>query len=420
MSDNRIFKAFELAKENYSEIGVDVNKAIELLDGTPISLHCWQGDDVTGFEDLDSELTGGIMATGNYPGKARGPAQLRADLEMAMKMIPGEQKVNVQANYMEAGKRIDRNEILPEHYEEWASWAAAQGIGLDFNSTFFSHEKSAEGFTLSSADENIRKFWVEHAKRARKVGEYFGKKTGKTCMLNHWIPDGYKDNPVDMLAPRQRLVQSLDEIFSEKIDPKYNKDGIESKLFGIGSEAYVTGSNEFYSCYAATHRDVMITLDAGHYHPTEVISAKISSFLCFMDEILLHVSRPVRWDSDHVVILDDELMAIMSQIVRCGALDRVHIALDYFDASINRIAAWVVGTRNAQKALLKALLEPVALLKALELEGDYTSRLALVEEYKTLPFGAVYDYYCAQKSVPVGEAWLAEIKKYERDVLLKR
>jgi L-rhamnose isomerase len=423
MSKENILKSYELAKESYASIGVNTDDAIKALDKVEISLHCWQGDDVAGFEHSSGSLTGGIMATGNCPGRARTPEELRTDLDKAMSLLPGTQKVNVHALYLDTkGKKVDRNEIEPEHFSSWAEWAKQQGIGLDFNPSFFSHPKSADGFTLSSGDKGIRDFWIEHGKRSRKIAEYFGKTTGKTCVTNIWIPDGYKDNPIDRLAPRQRLEAALDEMLSEKIDTKYNKDAVESKLFGIGSEAYVTGSHEFYMGYAATRKEknVLLTLDAGHFHPTEVISAKISALLLFVDELLLHVSRPVRWDSDHVVILDDELQAIMNEIIRCEVLNKVNIALDYFDASINRIAAWVVGARNTQKALLKAMLEPVAALKKAEAEGDYTTRLALTEEYKSYPYNAVWDYYCLTKNVPAKENWLAEVKTYEKEVLLKR
>lgn len=423
MSDKNITKAYEIAKENYASLGVDTDAAVKKLENIEISLHCWQGDDVLGFENTDQALTGGIMTTGNYPGRARTLAELKQDLEKAMSLIPCKQKVNLHAIYLDTlGQKVDRDAIEPKHFESWAQWAKKLGIGLDFNPTFFSHPKSATGFTLSNSDKGIRDFWIEHGKRSRKIGEYLGKATGKTCVNNIWIPDGYKDNPVDKLAPRERLVESLDEILKEKIDPKYNKDSVESKVFGIGSEAYVTGSHEFYMGYAMKNKadHLLLTLDAGHFHPTEVISAKISALLLFLDELLLHVSRPVRWDSDHVVILDDELQAIMNEVVRCNALNRVNLALDYFDASINRIAAWVVGARAAQKALLKALLEPTAKLQKIEEQGDLTSRLALTEEYKSYPFGAVWDYFCEKNSVPTKESWLNDVKTYEKDVLSNR
>lgn len=417
MSTENITAAYRIAKEAYAAIGVDTETAMNTLRGIYLSLHCWQGDDVIGFEHDAGALTGGIMATGNYPGRAATPDELRDDLAFAMKLLPGPHKVNLHAIYLDTDQKgIDRDRIEPRHFENWAQWAKELGIGLDFNPTFFSHPKSADGFTLSSADEDKRAFWVEHGKRARRVGAYLGRETGVTCVTNIWIPDGYKDNPVDCMAPRERLRDSLDQILAEKFDPNCNLDAVESKLFGIGSEAYVTGSHEFYMGYAMEHRKdgVLLTLDAGHYHPTEVISAKIPALLVFLDKLLLHVSRPVRWDSDHVVLLDDELQAIMNQVVRCGALNRVFLALDYFDASINRIAAWVVGARNARKALLRALLEPTGALKKLEAQGDYTARLALTEEYKTYPFEAVWDYFCQSEGVPVREAWLAEVRAREK------
>lgn len=421
MKKDNIISAFETAKEIYSEIGVDVEGALKTLDETEVSLHCWQGDDVMGFEHATQSLSGGIMTTGNYPGRARTADELRADLDKAMSLLPGRQKVNIHAIYLDTkGQNVDRDRIEPKHFDSWADWAVDRKIGLDFNPTFFSHPKSEDGFTLSSADKGIRDFWIEHGKRSRKIGEYFGKKTGKTCMTNLWIPDGYKDNPIDRLAPRLRLKEALDEIFAEKIDSRYNKDAVESKVFGIGSESYVTGSHEFYLGYAASRDDMLLTLDAGHFHPTEVISSKISALILFIDELLLHVSRPVRWDSDHVVTFDDELNAIMQEIVRCNALNKVYLALDFFDASINRIAAWVIGTRNTQKALLKALLEPVDKLKEAELCGDFTTRLAVTEELKTYPFNAVWDYYCYTQNVPVRDVWLSEVKNYEKEILGKR
>ncbi len=418
--DKKITMAYEAAKEIYSSIGVDTDKALEVLDSIEISLHCWQGDDVGGFEKEDTVLSGGIMATGNYPGKARTPAELWSDLEKAMSLIPGKQKVNVHASYIDAPKKADRDQIEPSHFAGWVDWAKDHGIGLDFNPTYFSHPKSNDGLTLSHPDPGIRAFWIEHGKRSRKVGEYFGKETGKTCVTNLWIPDGYKDNPIDKMAPRERLAAALDEIYSFDTNPQYNKDAVESKVFGIGSEAYVTGSHEFYMGYAMSRKKVMLTLDAGHFHPTESIAQKISALLVFMPELLLHVSRPIRWDSDHVVIMDDELASIAKEIVRCNALNKVYLALDYFDASINRIAAWIIGARNTQKALLSALLEPVADLKKAELDWDLTSRLALTEEYKNFPMGAVWDYFCATHNVPIREQWLAEVKEYERTVLADR
>ncbi len=420
MINQDTISAYEYAKKLYASIGVDADEAMKVLASTPISIHCWQGDDVGGFEKDDKSLSGGIAVTGSYPGRAKTPEQLRADLSFVLSLVPGTKKVSLHASYLETdGKVVDRSEVLPEHFARWVSWAKEKGVGLDFNPTFFSHPKAADGFTLSHQDEGIRKFWVEHGKACRKIAEYIGKELGQQCVTNFWIPDGYKDNPVDRYAPRKRLEQSLDEIFEEKIDPKYNIDCVESKLFGIGSESYVVGSHEFYLAYAVKN-NVPLTLDVGHFHPTETVSNKLSSLFCFMDHVLLHVSRPVRWDSDHVVILDDETAAIMADLVRGGYLNKTFIALDYFDASINRTAAWVIGARNTQKALLKALLEPVALLKDAERSGDLTTRLALTEEYKAYPWNAVWDYFCEMQSTPVRESWLAEVKAYETDVLLKR
>ncbi|MDP4132707.1 MAG: L-rhamnose isomerase [Bacillota bacterium] len=410
--------AYEYAKELYSKLGVDVDKAIETVEKTPISLHCWQGDDVHGFEGA-GELSGGIQATGNYPGAARTPDELRKDIEKVMSYLPGKQKVNLHACYLETnGKKVERNEIAPEHFASWVAWAKEKGLGLDFNPTYFSHPLAENG-TLSNADEGARKFWIEHGIASRKIGEYFGKELGQTCVTNFWIPDGSKDINVDKFGPRARYADSLDKIFSVKIDDKYNMDAIESKVFGIGLESYTVGSNEFCMGYAIKNGK-MVCLDAGHFHPTEVISDKISSVFLYCDNLLLHVSRPVRWDSDHVVIYNDELQAIMNELVRNNALDKTFIALDFFDASINRIAAWTIGTRNAQKALLNALLEPTDLLKKMELEGDFTSRLAMLEELKSYPFAAVFDYLCEKNDRPVREEWIADVKKYEKDVLSKR
>ena len=412
-------KAFELAQERYAELGVDVSRALKTLSTIPISLHCWQGDDVGGFENFGGTLGGGLVATGNYPGKARTPDELRADLEKTYSLIPGKHRLNLHAFYGEfGGKKVDRNEITPEHFKNWMAWAKANGLGFDFNPTCFSHPKAADGFTLSHADKKIRQFWIEHCIRSREIGAAMGKALGKTCVTNIWIPDGMKDTPADRQAPRARLAESLDAVFKKTISPKLNLDAVEPKLFGIGSESFVVGSHEFYLGYAVS-RKKMLTLDAGHYHPTEGIADKISSVLQFMPEILLHVSRGVRWDSDHVVILNDDLLAIAREIVANGLEKRVHIGLDYFDASINRVAAWTIGTRNMLRALLIALLEPAA-IKTAELAGDFTTRLALQEEARTLPCGAVWDFYCQSKNVPVGEEWLVEVKQYERAVLLKR
>ena len=411
-------QAYTLAKELYAAYGVDTDAAIEKALAAPISLHCWQGDDVTGFENPDGMLTGGIQTTGNYPGKARTPDELRTDIEKVLSFMPGETKVSLHAIYLDTDHPVSRDKIGPEHFTRWIDWANEQKIGLDFNETFFSHPLSGN-FSLSSADPAVRSFWIEHAKCCRRIGEAFGKQTGKTCVTNLWIHDGCKEVPVDCIAPRQRLMESLDDVFSVKINPAWNRDTVESKLFGIGSESYVVGSHEFYMGYCAT-RQMMATLDTGHFHPTELISGKISAMLLFLPELMLHVSRPVRWDSDHVVIMDDELMAIMHQIVRNGIENRVHIGLDYFDASINRIAAWTIGARNARKALLRAYLEPVDLLKQAEINGDNTAVLALNEELKSLPWGIVWDHLCEKTGKPVGRAWLDETKRYEAEVTSKR
>ena len=410
-----IEKAYEAARQRYAELGVDTEQAMKRLSKIPISLHCWQGDDVGGFESSEGLSGGGIMATGAYPGKARTADELRADVDKVMSLIPGKHRLNLHAIYAETKGKAERNELKPEHFKAWIDWAKANGYGMDFNGTFFSHPKADSGFTLSSADEEIRKFWVEHGIVCRNIGAAMGKELGSPCVTNLWIADGYKDIPADRKAPRERLKQSLDEIFAEKIDRRHLLDAVECKLFGIGSESYVVGSHEFYLGYAIENKP-LLCLDTGHFHPTEVVSDKISSVLTFLDEILLHVSRGVRWDSDHVVILSDELRAIAQEIVRGDYLDRVHIGLDFFDASINRIAAWVIGTRCMIKALLIALLEPSEKLRQMELEGDYTSRLAMMEELKTLPFGAVWDYYCTKQDVPPGPDWLKEVRDYQQKV----
>jgi L-rhamnose isomerase len=418
-SSKNLNGAFTLANERYAALGVDVNRALKILQTIPISLHCWQGDDVGGFENFGGTLGGGLVATGNYPSKARTPDELRADLEKAYSLIPGKHRLNLHAFYGEfGGKKVDRDEIEPKHFSNWISWAKKNGLGLDFNPTCFSHPKAADGFTLSNADKAIRNFWIEHCIRSREIGAAFGKALGKTCVTNIWVPDGMKDTPADRNSPRARLADSLDAVFKKPISPKLNLDAVEPKLFGIGSESFVVGSHEFYLGYAIS-RKKLLCLDAGHYHPTESIADKISSVLQYLPEILLHVSRGVRWDSDHVVILNDDLLAVAREIVANGFEKRVHIGLDYFDASINRVAAWTIGTRNMLRALLIALLEP-PLIKIAEANGDFTTRLALQEEAKTLPFGAVWDFYCASKEVPVGENWLAEVKNYEKNVLSKR
>ncbi len=413
-------ESFELAKKQYEKWGIQVDNVIETLKSVPISIHCWQGDDIGGFEVNKSELSGGIDVTGNYPGKARTPEELRNDLEKALSLIPGKHRVNLHAIYAETnGEAVERDQLEPKHFENWVNWAKEHGLGLDFNPTLFSHEKAADGLTLSHPDPEIREYWINHCIASRKIGEYFGKELGTPALTNIWIPDGYKDVPSDRLTPRVRLKESLDRIFAEDIDEKYNVDAVESKLFGIGSESYVVGSHEFYLGYALKNNKLCL-LDTGHYHPTEVVSNKISAMLLYSDKLALHVSRPVRWDSDHVVAFDDELKEIALEIVRNNALDKVMIGLDFFDASINRVAAWTIGTRNMIKALLYALLMPNDHLKKLQDEGNFTERLALIEEFKSYPFGAIWDYYCEQMGVPVQESWLDDVKKYEEEVLAKR
>jgi len=416
---NQIEQQYETAKQQYAKHGIDVDQALKKLADIKVSMHCWQGDDVRGFMNRDQELTGGISVTGNYPGAARTPAELRADLELAYSLIPGKHKLNLHAIYADTDERVELDKLEPKHFQAWVDWAKEQGLGLDFNPTCFSHEKSSDGFTLSHPDPEIRRFWIDHCKASRRIGAYFGEQLGQTCVTNVWVPDGFKDVPVDRMGPRQRLKDALDEVFAEPLNPQHHLDAVESKLFGLGSEAYVVGSHEFYMGYGIRNNK-LICLDAGHFHPTEVISNKLSALALFADGILLHVSRPMRWDSDHVVVLDDELQDIGRELVRHDLLGKTHIGLDFFDASINRVAAWVIGTRNTLKALLRAMLEPVEELKKAELAGDYTTRLALTEEFKTYPFGAVWDYYCAKNGVPVREEWLAEVKKYEQEVLLAR
>ena len=415
-----IERAFELARERYAQLDVDVSRVLETLRGINISLHCWQGDDVGGFESAAGLTGGGIQATGNYPGKARTVDELRSDLDQALSLIPGKHRLNLHAIYAEyGGRRVERDELMPEHFSGWVNWAKARGMGLDFNPTFFSHPKAESGFTLASRDEGIRRFWVDHGIACRRIGASFGRALDTPCVTNVWIPDGYKDIPVDRKTPREILRRSLDEIFVESLDPRFNLDAVESKLFGLGSESYVVGSHEFYLGYAIA-KQKLLCLDSGHFHPTESIADKISSVLTWLPEILLHVSRGVRWDSDHVVILNDDLQSIAMEIVRGSYLPRVHIGLDFFDASINRVAAWVIGTRGILKALLLALLEPIDLLRQYENAGDHTRRLALLEEAKTLPVGAVWDFYCLREKVPVGTGWLDAVTDYERTILAKR
>jgi L-rhamnose isomerase len=421
MSDTRIQRAYELAKERCAELGADAEAAMAAADAVPVSIHCWQGDDVGGFEREGATLAGGgIQTTGNYPGKARGPGELRADLEEVLREVPGAKRVNLHASYGEfGGKKVDRDAIEPRHYEGWIDWAKPLGLKLDFNATLFSHPLAAEGYTLSHRDPSIRGFWIEHARRARRVAAVMGAAQGSPCVHNLWIPDGAKDSPVDRAGFRGRLLESLDAVYAEKRSAKELEDAIEGKLFGIGSESFVVGSHEFYLGYAATRR-LFLTLDMGHYHPTESVADKISSVLPFVPGLLLHVSRGVRWDSDHVVTLSDELGELCRELVRSGQLARVRVGLDYFDASINRVGAWAIGARSTRKALLAAFLEPRAALLAADEASDGFSRLALLEEAKSLPLGAVWDEYCRRAGAPVDAALIPAVKAYERDVLAKR
>jgi L-rhamnose isomerase len=413
-------RAYELAKQRYAELGVDTEAAMKTLSTVAVSLHCWQGDDVGGFENAGEAIGGGLAVTGNYPGKARNAEELRSDVNLALSLIPGNHRLNLHAIYADGtGAKVGRDELGPEHFSRWIDWAKSRSVGLDFNPTCFAHPLASDGLTLTSPDEGRRKFWVRHCIASRKIGAAMGKATGKTAVTNIWIPDGSKDTPADRRGPRERLERSLDEVFAEPLDKALNLDAVEGKLFGIGSESFVVGSHEFYFGYAI-RKGKLVCLDSGHYHPTEIMADKISAVLCHLPEILLHVSRGVRWDSDHVVTLNDELLLIAREIVANGYLGRVRIGLDYFDASINRVAAWTIGTRNMLRALLVALLEPTVKLREAELAGDFTTRLALQEEIKTLPVGAVWDAYCAAKNVPVGPAWLSVVKKYEADVQSKR
>lgn len=418
-SESNIQQAYEWATQRYADIGVDVQVALEKLRQVSISVHCWQGDDVVGFEGTDAELGSGLAVTGNYPGRARTADELRSDLDLAYSLIPGKHRLNLHALYGEFHRPTQRNEISVEHFQGWIDWSRERQVDLDFNPSYFAHEKASDGFTLAHSDDGIRQFWIEHGIACRKIAAAMGNAQGNACINNFWVPDGYKDSPASRLAPRQRLAESLDEVFQEQFSPQLTLDSVECKLFGIGSESYVVGSHEFYLGYAIS-RGKVLCLDAGHFHPTEVISDKISSSLMYVPELLLHVSRGVRWDSDHVVTFTDELMAIMQEIVRGDFLDRVHIGLDFFDASINRVAAWAIGTRNALKAMLAALLEPTEKLQQLEQDGDYTSRLALMEEQKMMPLGAVWDHHCQTAGVPVGASWLDKVRKYESDVLVHR
>lgn len=414
---------YSFARETYTALGVDTEAALRTLTNIPVSLHCWQGDDVGGFESPGATLGGGgIQTTGNHPGKARTLDELRADLTLALRLIPGRHRLNLHASYADFGgaRTVPRNELTSEHFGSWVEWSRHLGLhGLDFNGTFFSHPLADDGATLSHPDPGVRRFWVEHAIACRRIGVEFGRQLGTPTVTNVWVPDGSKDLPVDRKAPRERLADSLDAVFAEPLDPAHHLDAVESKLFGIGSESYVVGSHEFYLGYAVRHQK-LLCLDAGHFHPTESVADKISAVLAFVPGLLLHVSRGVRWDSDHVVLLDDPTRAVMEEIVRGGFLARTHVGLDFFDASINRVVAWTIGTRNTLKALLLALLEPVETLRTAEAVGDHTTRLAMMEEARTLPFGAVWDEHCRRQDVPVGPAWLAEVKSYERKVLVHR
>lgn len=409
---------YEYAKQKYAKIGINTEEVLKKLASLPISLHCWQGDDVSGFEDTGS-LSGGIMATGNYPGKARNPIELMQDIEEVLSFLPGKYKLNLHAIYAISDTPVERDKLEPKHFEKWVEFAKKHNLGLDINPTLFSHPLAADSLTLSNPDETIRRFWIDHCKAVRKIGAYFGKELGIPCVNNIWIPDGYKEIPADRIGPRRRLKESLDEILSVKYDKEYLIDTVESKVFGIGLEAYTVGSHEFYLNYAAQN-NCLCLLDNGHYHPTEMVSDKIPSMLLFADKVALHVTRPIRWDSDHVVIFDDELKEIAKEIVRCDALDKVLIGLDYFDASVNRIAAWVIGARNMRKALLFAMLIPHDEMKKYQDSGDFTKMLAMSEEYKFYPYADVWDEFCAREGVAQGESWLDEVAQYEKNVLLKR
>lgn len=415
-----IQKAYELAKEKYAAIGIDTDAVVKKMSDVVISLHCWQTDDVGGFETADSSLSGGIQTTGNYPGKAKSIADVRADLEKVMSLLPGKQRVNLHAIYGDfQGQFVDRNQIEVKHFQSWIDWCKAQGIGMDFNGTFFAHPNAESGLTLSSKNEEIRKFWVEHLVRCRAISAEIGKQLGTPCVHNTWVPDGTKDNPIDRNGLRSRLKQSLDEGMAVKYPKEHMKDAVESKTFGIGLESMTVGSNEFYVGYAVKN-NILMCIDNGHYHPTEVAGDKISAVLQYVDGLLLHVTRAVRWDSDHVVTLNEEIQLIAQEVVRNDFLNRVNIGLDFFDASINRIGAYVTGTRAAQKAFMIAMLEPTKKLIEIEEKGQDFERLAMLEELKTMPFSAVWDYYCLQEGVPTGMDYISEIQQYEQDVLLKR
>ncbi len=418
-SNRHLESSFRLARERYAALGVDVDRALRVLARVPVSLHCWQGDDVGGFEGAGGELGGGLAVTGNYPGKARTPDELRADAERAFALIPGRHRFNLHAFYGEfGGRKVDRDAIESRHFRNWIAWAKQLGIGLDFNPTCFAHPKAAGGLTLSHPDRGIREFWIEHCRRSREIGAAMGRALESPCVTNVWIPDGFKDTPADRNGPRERLRDSLDAVFARRLSPRHVLDAVEPKLFGIGAESCTVGSHEFYLGYAVS-RKILLCLDAGHFHPTETIADKISSALLYVPALLLHVSRGVRWDSDHVVTLNDDLLAIAREVVALAAFDRIHLGLDYFDASINRIAAWVIGARNLLRALLLALLEPPG-IRVAERVGDNTARLALQEEARSLPWGAVWDWFSASQDVPIGEAWLNEVRTYENSVLSRR
>jgi L-rhamnose isomerase len=420
MNTKSINQRYDEAKSMYAEYGVDTDKAIQNMQSVEISLQCWQGDDVVGFEVDEKGLSGGIMTTGNYPGKAKNADELRNDYEKAFSLIPGKQRANIHAIYLETdGKFVDRDQIELKYFKNWIDWAKQKKIALDFNTSMFSHAKAASGYTISDYDPAIRDFWIEHAKRCRDIAAKMGEAQGKSCLLNHWMPDGSKDAPVDRFARRKLFIQSMDRILDKEYSKDFVLDALESKLFGIGVESFTVGSAETVLGYAIS-RNILVTYDLGHFHPTESIADKISSTLLYADRLLLHTSRGVRWDSDHVVIQTDDLFALMQEVVRADALSRVNIALDFFDASINRLAAWIIGTRATQKAILFALLEPHELLLGKEEEGDTTARLALLDEFKNLPWSDVWNYYCEISGAPLGDKWLDEVKKYEKDVLFKR
>lgn len=419
MRNNLSEQTFEFAKQRYADLGVDIESAMSVLDSIPLSIQCWQGDDIGGFESSVEPLTGGIQVTGNYPYKARNAEELRADLEKAISLIPGKNRVNIHAIYLESDNPVQRDAIEPRHFQNWVEWAKANDLGLDFNPSCFSHPLSSSGFTLSHSDTGIRQFWIDHCKASRKVSAYFGKELGSPSVMNIWVPDGMKDITFNRLAPRQRMLDSLDDIISDKISQSHHIDSVESKLFGIGAESFTVGSHEFLLGYASS-RKISLTLDSGHFHPTESVSDKISSAILYVPSLLLHVSRPVRWDSDHVVILNDETQDIANEVIRNGLCSKVHIGLDFFDASINRIAAWVIGTRSVKKALLRALLEPASLLSRAESNQDYTTRLVLLEDQKSLPWQIVWDRWCLTHDVPMDTDWLREVNRYEKEVMIQR